>query len=125
MLDAAPVLAVQLVQSQRDPMIVQATRRIEELFGYGQDELQGRPLSVLLPEDVHVAHEAYMEKFVAAPHDRQLGDLADVPCPRGRKKDGTIFHLEIMLTVCIVAANQFGVATIMPQIRSAAELATV
>ena len=73
---AQAVLAV-----DREGRIVLANRLAGEMFGYGRDELLGRPLALLLPEEIPTIH----------PKGRGP-DLA------GTRRDGTSFPAEVGLS---------------------------
>lgn len=55
-------------------------RQAEELFGYKQDEMLGRPIHMLLPEDRRSAHVGQMAKFFAAPEQRAMALNSDLTC---------------------------------------------
>lgn len=78
-----------------DGTIRAANPRVEKLFGWTLEELEGEPIEVLLPErlrDVHVGHRT---DFAQNPHNRPMGAGLDL---RGRARDGTEFPVEISLS---------------------------
>jgi PAS domain S-box-containing protein len=72
-----------------------ANARVQELFGWSPEELQGQSVDVLVPEMYREAHAAHRMRFVADPHNRPMGVGLDL---RGRHKDGTTFPVEISLS---------------------------
>jgi PAS domain S-box-containing protein len=74
--------------------IVLVNEQASTLFGYGQDELNGHPLEVLLPERFHTAHLAHRRTYATAPLRRPMGVGLDLV---GRRKDGSEFPVEISL----------------------------
>jgi PAS domain S-box-containing protein len=74
--------------------IVLVNEQATTLFGYGQDELNGQPLEVLLPERFHTAHMAHRRTYATAPLRRPMGVGLDL---MGRRKDGSEFPVEISL----------------------------
>jgi PAS domain S-box-containing protein len=92
----------QLVELAPDAMLgVDAEGRIvwvnaqaERLFGYGRDEMIGRPVEILVPEAVRAVHPRHRASFAADPHTRPMGVGLDLAA---RRKDGTQFPAEISL----------------------------
>jgi two-component system, NarL family, sensor histidine kinase DevS len=64
------------------------------LFGYGADEMDGRPIELLLPERMRGVHERQRSAYLAAPHARPMGVGLEL---RGRRKDGSEFPVDISL----------------------------
>ncbi|WP_126455931.1 PAS domain S-box protein [Sulfuriflexus mobilis] len=63
----------------------------EKMFGYTADELVGKNISVLLPEEERQAHEAYIDQSeLNVP--RIINQARDL---EGRRKDGTLFPMEL------------------------------
>jgi PAS domain S-box-containing protein len=78
-----------------DGEIVFVSNQAERLFGYGREELLGRPLETLLPEPLRKKHAQHRAKYVAAPQSRPMGSGLDLS---GRRKDGSLFAAEISLS---------------------------
>ena len=67
----------------------------ENLFRYGKEELNGKPLGQLLPEHLQGKHTGYLTGFFANPRARSMGaGLELFAC----KKDGELFPVEISLS---------------------------
>jgi len=77
----------QLVQDAADAIVVvDPSGRISmingsaaELFGYQQSELQGKHISVLVPERLRSVHSSHVSKYVADPSKRKMGDHINTP----------------------------------------------
>ncbi len=69
-----------LVMTDADGHILQVNRQAEVIFGWSRDELGGRPVDLLLPVPTN-----------AAP----IGVRAE---PRGRRKDGSLFPIDVSLS---------------------------
>lgn len=69
--------------------------KMEQMFGWSADELEGRPVEVLIPEAAREAHEGYRTSFMRNPHDRPMGVGLDLV---GLRKDGTEFPVEVSLS---------------------------
>jgi len=74
--------------------IVLVNARTEELFGYGREELQGKPLEILVPERFRAGHAGQRERFFARFEKRPMGMGREL---LARRKDGTEFPVEIGL----------------------------
>jgi len=78
-----------------DGLIRAVNPKTEQMFGWSADELQGRPVEMLLPETLRSAHEAHRSGFVEDPHERPMGVGLDLVAER---KDGSRFPLEVSLS---------------------------
>jgi len=77
-----------------DGAILLLNREIERLFGYHRDELLGRSIDLLLPEQLRAAHAQHRRTFSLRPAIRHFGVGRDF---RGRRKDGSEFPVEVGL----------------------------
>jgi PAS domain S-box-containing protein len=84
-------------------------RGIEELFGYPRDELIGRAVDVLLPDDVRARHPELVASYFATPESRPMGAGREL---FGRRKDGSVVPIEIGLSPIDIEAGQFTLAAI-------------
>lgn len=75
--------------------IVLINQRIEELFGYREEEVIGRSLTVFLPDGSAERHDLYLNSYFQTPWERRLGQGMDLV---GKRKDGTEFPVEISLS---------------------------
>src|SRR5262245_56032800 len=64
------------------------------MFGYGADELVGRPLEVLIPERFRAQHVRHRDAFMEHPGRRPMGLLLSL---YGRRHDGEEFPVDISL----------------------------
>ncbi|OPY29573.1 MAG: putative diguanylate cyclase [Methanobacterium sp. PtaU1.Bin242] len=64
------------------------------IFGYNREELENRPLTVLLPEKIKKKHINGANKFKVP---ENLGKLRQISKTRGLKKDGKEFPMEISI----------------------------
>lgn len=77
-----------------DGAIVMINGEAERLFGYRRDELLGRPVEILLPEETRGRHVNQREGFAKHPDARHFGTGRDF-C--GRHKDGRKLPIEVAL----------------------------
>lgn len=67
----------------------------EKLFGYAQDEVLGKPMTLLMPERFRKRHERGIERASAAGHLTGAGNMFELV---GLRKDGTEFPHELSLS---------------------------
>jgi PAS domain S-box-containing protein len=84
-----------LLMVDPDGTIVLVNREIERLFGYAREELLGRSVDILLPEEMRGGHGAFRGSFLKDPKVRSMGAGRDL---YGLRKDGRKVPLEIGLT---------------------------
>jgi PAS domain S-box-containing protein len=93
-----------------DGKMLRANATVEQMFGYGRGELDGRPVEILVPERVLSQHVAHRESFMKTPRSRPMGIGLDLA---GQRKDGSEFPLEISLNyVAPDSGHQFVVCFI-------------
>jgi len=66
----------------------------ERMFGYTAEEVNGEPLTLLMPERFGDAHRAGLARYLATGEARVVGTTVELA---GRRKDGTEFPLELSL----------------------------
>lgn len=76
-------------------IIVLANRMVGEMFGYGHGELIGKPLEILIPQNLREGHREHRGQFAANPRTRAMGSGLDLV---GLRKDGTEFPIEVSLS---------------------------
>jgi PAS domain S-box-containing protein len=74
--------------------IVLVNSQIEQLFGYGREELIGQSVEIFVPERFAGEHPEHRAKFFAAPAARAMGADREL---FARRKDGSEFPVEIGL----------------------------
>ena len=67
----------------------------ERMFGYSEEELQGRSIEVLVPDQFKPSHHKLREGFYHDPSNRVMGQGRDL---YGKKKDGTNIPVEVSLS---------------------------
>jgi PAS domain S-box-containing protein len=92
LLDAAPAA---IVGSDSEGLVDYLNPQAVALFGYQPEELLGRPVEVLVPEERRSTHVAQRARFAARPAARPIGTSSAELV--GRRKDGSVFPAEISL----------------------------
>jgi PAS domain S-box-containing protein len=87
--------------------IVLVNGNTEKMFGYRREELLGEPLEILIPESSRVRHIEHHKAYLADMKSRPMGLGLDLG---GRRKDGTIFPVEIGLSAIETAMGKLAVA---------------
>jgi PAS domain S-box-containing protein len=90
-LDSAPDA---IILARADGTILLVNRQTEQLFGYGREELIGRPVEMLIPERWRGAHGERFLRFAADPRPRLLAGRGLA----GLRKDGSEVPVEISLS---------------------------
>jgi len=75
--------------------ISKANAQAHSMFGYGPNELVGRSVEVLVPDRFSGHHARHRAGYAASPRTRPMGAGLDL---FGRRKDGTEFPVDIMLS---------------------------
>ncbi|CAA7621965.1 ATP-binding protein [Magnetospirillum sp. SS-4] len=90
-----------------DPLgtIITANPATERIFGWPLDELRGKNISLLMPEDLRAGHGAYMRRYAefgerggVVGKDRQLV---------GQRRDGSQFPMELSISVVGQGSESF------------------
>jgi PAS domain S-box-containing protein len=87
--------AIGIIMVNREGEIVLSNHFADVLFGYERGELAGNPLEILIPQNVKEKHKKTYENYTQKPQDRAMGVGLDL---NGRRKDGSLFPVEISLS---------------------------
>jgi len=68
--------------------------RIEEMFGYSENELKGKPVEILIPDSLKSKHEYHRATYTKRPVQRSMGKNMEL---KGKKKNGDHLNVEISL----------------------------
>ncbi|MEK7700552.1 MAG: ATP-binding protein [candidate division NC10 bacterium] len=75
--------------------IVSWNRAAQQIFGYREDEVLGRPVTLVMPERYREAHQRALERLTAGGEPQMLGKTVEV---NGVRKDGSEFAAEVSLS---------------------------
>ena len=76
-------------------LIVVVNSQVEGMFGYLREQLYGKPIEMLLPEEVRKRHVHHRSGYAVDPHVRPMGRDMELA---GRRRDGSEFPVEISLS---------------------------
>jgi len=97
--EASPVA---LVLVAGDGRIELFNAQVVAMFGYAREELQGKPIELLMPERFRGEHAELRRHFMGAMSARLMGEGREL---FGRRRDGTEFPLEISLNPADLDGN--------------------
>ncbi|OGQ98588.1 MAG: hypothetical protein A2505_01880 [Deltaproteobacteria bacterium RIFOXYD12_FULL_55_16] len=84
-----------IVISDEQGHILSLNHAAEKMFGYEEREIEGQPLTILMPERYQARHLAGMRRVVATGTSRYLGKPLEF---WGRRQDGHEFPLELNIS---------------------------
>jgi PAS domain S-box-containing protein len=96
-----------IVAVNRDGKLVLVNACTERMFGYTRGELLRQNLDVLVPEAKRGRHAEYHKTYFDEPQSRPMGIGLEL---EGRRKDGTVFPVEIGLSTVETTEGRLGVA---------------
>ena len=99
-----------IVVTDASGVIIDFNKKAETDFGYSKDEVLGKPVEILLPQSLKQKHKHYREGFYEHPSPRAMGAARDL---FGRKKDGSVFPVEVSLSNYTVDDSIFVIAFVI------------
>jgi PAS domain S-box-containing protein len=82
--------------------IIACNKSAQDIFGYGEAEVLGQPLTLLMPAHYREPHRQGLERFRVSGEARVIGRVVEL---HGLRKDGREFPLELSLS-CWTAGEQ-------------------
>jgi PAS domain S-box-containing protein len=76
----------------------------ENIFGYEENEAVGKPLTLIMPDRFHEAHEKGLERYVKTHETRVVGQTVELV---GRRKCGEEFPVELSLNFWVTSEGEF------------------
>jgi PAS domain S-box-containing protein len=87
--------AIGIIMVNRESIIVLSNHFADVLFGYEPGELMKQQLDILIPQNVRERHRKTYDNYTQKPQARAMGIGLDL---KGRRKDGSLFPIEISLS---------------------------
>ena len=103
-----------MVVTDGDGRITGVNAQVERFFGYTRQELLGQTVEILIPERFRQTHLRHRTDYSDQPRIRPMGSGMEL---YGRRKDGSEFPVEIMLS----PLNTAGGRTVLSGIRDISE----
>ncbi len=104
------IAADAIISVDQDQRILMFNDGAEIIFGYGRDEVIGKPLTVLMPDRFQAAHGAHVRTFGAGTvQSRRMGERGAI---LGQRKSGETFPAEASISRVMVAGTPFYTAVL-------------
>jgi PAS domain S-box-containing protein len=81
-----------VIQIDATGTIQEVNAAITRMFGYAEEELTGRNVTLLIPEQYRARHEYHLRHHDGTRHSKVIGQRLEV---EGLRKDGSVFPLEL------------------------------
>ena len=92
-----------IITFDADGRIENFNKAAEGLFGYTEDEVVGRDLSLIVPPQLRENREDYLKHFLRTEIQRLIGHEGEVTA---RHKDGATFHMALKISVMTLGGKQ-------------------
>lgn len=106
MINAIPDAAILI---NRDRAIITANPKAADIFLTSVTRLKGASLDILIPEHSRAGHKQHVEGFFNEPMTRPMGSGLHF---HGRRADGSIFPVAVMLNQIMVESTDYAIAII-------------
>ena len=81
----------------------------ERIFGYDRTEVIGQNVNKLMPDPYHKEHDTYLNNYLSTKIHKIIGIGREVS---GKRKDGTIFPIDLLVSTTLVQENRIFVGII-------------
>lgn len=106
-LEMAPCLIIEL----KSQLIIKATKRVNDLFGFVYNELEGKIISDLIPSGLKSKHDHHLKDYAENPTKRNMGHRDMIL--KGIKKDKSEISVKIGLEPFFEDGTCFVIGTVI------------
>ncbi|MEH6834604.1 response regulator [Falsihalocynthiibacter arcticus] len=85
-----------IITIDKKGVILSFSASAERTFGYFSDEVIGRNIMILMPKEIAIEHDYYLEKYILGEPSTIVGDNRTVDA---RRKDGSVFKMDLRVEV--------------------------
>lgn len=101
-----------VVVANRDGTIAFINRKVTEIFGYSEPELLGKPIEVLVPDEIRERHVSFRQAYIDHPRSRPMGMDLQI---KGRHVNGSELQLYVSLSYVGTHHGILAVAYVRPR----------
>jgi len=98
-----------IISADTSGNIISWNRGAQNIFGYSEKEVLGKPITILMPERYRAAHKTGMERLQATGEPKIIGKTIEI---EGVKKSGSEFPMDISLAKWEIKKGVFYTAII-------------
>ncbi len=81
-----------IVTADAQGLVVTWNPAAERIFGYGEEDILGQPLTLLMPERFRAPHDAGLSRVARTGETKVIGQTVQLT---GLRKDGSEFPIEL------------------------------
>jgi PAS domain S-box-containing protein len=81
-----------IITIDKKGVILSFSASAERIFGYFSDEVIGRNVKILMPKEIAIEHDYYLEKYILGEPSTIVGGNRTVDA---RRKDGSVFKMDL------------------------------
>ena len=92
----AQTAADSIILADSNGKIIFWNKSAQNIFGYAEEEILGKPLNILMPEQYSNAHQKGIERINSTGESKYLGKITEM---HGLRKDGNDFPIELSVAM--------------------------
>lgn len=92
-----------IVTINEDSIILAFNKNAEKTFGYSRNEVIGKNVNILMPEPYYSQHSTYVQNYLTTGQKKIIGIGREAVA---KKKDGTIFPIDLAVSEVITDSNR-------------------
>jgi len=100
----AQTAADAFILAERNGDIIFWNKSAQKIFGYTEEEILGKPLTILMPEQYREVHQTGIELLHSSGESKYFGRITEM---EGLRKDGNVFPMELSVSMWNVRDKKF------------------